>query len=158
MSYYSSKFENEIVKLSVSDNYEEAILEWTPTHVEFSDSDHECICGKTDIHELCFIKNDINGIETIVGNECIKKFGYDGYDGFFQQLRSLRNNISGNYPIGLDLASQARIDGLVDKNTYVFLKSMHGKQKYSSAQKKWKRDIANKILFVYGITEDRNYF
>ncbi len=81
----SANFENlkqEVLNLSESDNWNEAVTEW---ELNFSSEDKnassECVCGKENIRYLHRIKNIHNGNELKwIGSECIKKFNSTDFD------------------------------------------------------------------------------
>lgn len=69
-----SKFEifcKEIIKLSDSDNFNEAVKEWYL--IGLDEEKTNCICGQFIINN-CIIQNKLNHNISIVGNVCIKKF------------------------------------------------------------------------------------
>jgi hypothetical protein len=66
----------EIVALSVADNWSEAKREWGLVSVFITAPDEcaTCLCGHSPIRELCLIRNRENGAEAIVGNVCVTRF------------------------------------------------------------------------------------
>lgn len=144
------RFVRELLELSESLDYELALEEWEETDIFKSDDPHVCLCGKTDIHDVRVITNKLNGNETIVGNECINKIGCSHIPAsVFAQITTLKNNATGNYPIGYDLIEISFDVGVITVAERKFLKSVSGKSNYSFKQRKWKRSIAKKIFFVF---------
>ncbi|KAI9094085.1 hypothetical protein DFS34DRAFT_665665 [Phlyctochytrium arcticum] len=71
MTHYRAIFESELVKNSVADTLEEAILEWTVKGTFYRDN--LCICTHK-IKENCEVQSVINGKTLIIGNCCITRF------------------------------------------------------------------------------------
>lgn len=93
MSQY--QLTTELIKLSHSNNWDEAKLEWDLIDIErVSEFDaEECLCGKYPIMEICIIENKINKNTTRVGNSCVKKF-INKSDKIFQALLRVKKDIS----------------------------------------------------------------
>ena len=66
----------EILARSVATDWESAKKEWQLERVEFcSMRDAEaCLCTHFPIMELCFLRNERNGQNAMVGNVCVQKF------------------------------------------------------------------------------------
>jgi hypothetical protein len=67
------KFVENLLKLSESDTYEEAIKEWEIIYAT-EDIESKCICTHI-IHEVFHMQNNINNYMCDVGNCCVLKFG-----------------------------------------------------------------------------------
>jgi len=68
------KLFSEIVKLSVSDNWPEAVREWKLDTVYEAEEPDTCLCGHTPIREICVLRNYRNGNYAEVGNHCVHRF------------------------------------------------------------------------------------
>lgn len=84
----------EIVQRSVSDNWDEAKLEWALHEVYEADEPETCLCGHFPIIELCVLNNERNGRFATVGNCCVKKFIGLPSDKIFQAVKRVRKNTS----------------------------------------------------------------
>ena len=76
-SAYTKNLIEPIVKASVSDRWETAVLEWDICDCEEDESaETNCMCGHEGIRYLFYIRNRNNGTTFgPIGSECIKKFG-----------------------------------------------------------------------------------
>jgi len=84
MNHY--KLFDEVLKLSVSQEWKTAVLEWSWERTYYVDyASENCLCGH-DIAECCVIKNKLNGNEAVVGNCCINKFMETDNDLIFQAI------------------------------------------------------------------------
>lgn len=70
------RFRNNLLKYSVSKEYEEAKNEWYLTESYFSDETEYCICGH-DIHNVFIIENKHNQNKLKIGICCIEYFLFD---------------------------------------------------------------------------------
>ncbi len=68
------KLMSEIIKRSQSDVWDQARIEWELYRVDFSDGEDNCLCGKQNIEELCYIQNHNSQEIVLVGNSCVNKF------------------------------------------------------------------------------------
>ncbi len=138
-----------ITNLSTSSIWEEAKKEWRLDHVEMAE-DHEvaenkyvCLCGHPHLKELCFIINDFNGNETMVGNHCVKNFmGNIKSDPLFQAIRQKKLNKA--------LIDYAREHRMITDREYSFLLDVFRKRKRSSKQSAWYESLKGKILLTVG--------
>ena len=74
---YIRIFSEELIRNSLSDDYDSSILEWVYDGDRWKEEPvTHCICGHP-IIERCLVKNRINGNEMIIGNCCIHKFGIE---------------------------------------------------------------------------------
>lgn len=90
----SEKFKIELIDHSESDNYEDALLEWT--FIETFYSEGNCICSQG-IHENCIIQNTLNNNSLTVGNSCVKKLMNVLYEtNNIGKLQSLNTKIRKN--------------------------------------------------------------
>lgn len=64
----------ELLKLSSSQIWDEAKLEWELVDTEKVENPQTCLCGHYPIVNICTIKNNKTNKIEIVGNCCVKKF------------------------------------------------------------------------------------
>ncbi len=76
-SAYTKNLIEPIVKASVSERWDTAVLEWDIYDCEEDESaETNCMCGHEGIRYLFYIRNRNNGATFgPIGSECIKKFG-----------------------------------------------------------------------------------
>lgn len=76
LSGFVKKLKEVIVANSVSDKWEEAVLEWQPIDLEYDpDVDSTCVCGHPNLFFLYRIRNELNGKELFpIGSSCIQRF------------------------------------------------------------------------------------
>ncbi len=85
----------EIIKLSVSDYWDSAKLEWNFEYAYQSETQETCLCGHYPIRNICVIRNLENKNQTEVGNCCINKFlGIDKGNKIFESINKLKDDIS----------------------------------------------------------------
>lgn len=132
-----------IVDLSHSNEFDVARAEWKLVRIEISEDFGQCPCGQ-DILEHCFIRNQITGRETWVGNVCINRFlGIDAgtlFDGFKRISANLAANANDA------VIEYAQANGHLFDNEYDFLKSTKRKRTLTSKQISWKQKINQRIL------------
>lgn len=77
-SYYENMIQR-VIDCSVSDNWENARLEWSVERVEEDENlDTKCVCGHDGLRYLYTIRNRLNGNKIYpIGSECVKKFCSD---------------------------------------------------------------------------------
>lgn len=71
-----------IMSLSDSKVFSEAVLEWIVTDTEIMDRFYRCPCNQA-IKELCYLTNKHNGKKTAIGNCCVKHFIDNAVDELF---------------------------------------------------------------------------
>jgi len=82
-----------IIKLSESDFWKFAKNEWAFEYAYYSDDLQRCLCGHYPIKNICVIKNNINKIQTEVGNCCVNKFlGIDDGNKIFTSIKRLKED------------------------------------------------------------------
>ncbi len=76
MSKSKFKLFEAIVNLSVSNDWDNAVLEWHLEGFERADINHPetCLCGKPHIIDVCILRNSQNNESARVGNVCVNKF------------------------------------------------------------------------------------
>ena len=123
-----SSFENlkkAIIDNSVSNNWQDAVLEWTLIDTEEDEqNESQCICGKENIRYLHRIRNIHNGkVLFPIGSSCIKKF--DRAD--LNELISIREKLFKLYhavgnreflELSPDLFSRKLINYLYDEGAF----------------------------------------
>lgn len=133
-----------ILPLSLAQDFDLARREWSLVAVELSDEWDSCPCGK-DIKEHCFIRNDITGNQTYVGNVCINRFIGIDTGTLFDGLRRLSKDPAAN--ANAAVIEHAWKQGfLYGENEYSFLIQTMRKRTMSNAQLAWKAKINRRIL------------
>ena len=76
LSGFVKKLKEVIIANSVSDKWEEAVLEWQPIDLEYDPNvDGTCVCGHPNLFFLYRIRNELNGKELFpIGSSCIQRF------------------------------------------------------------------------------------
>ena len=83
-SYFSKKFREELVKLSVNKDFNIAKNEWIHIRHYYNEDGSECICTH-DINHEHTIKNILNGQITIIGSKCILHISKELYEIIMKQ-------------------------------------------------------------------------
>lgn len=138
------RLKGHILPLSQAPVFELARREWSLVAVELSDEWDNCPCGQ-DIKEHCFIRNDVTGHQTYVGNVCINRFIGIDTGTLFDGLRRLAKDPSAN--ANAAVIQHAWKNGfLYNEREYHFLLQTMLKRKLSDAQLAWKTKINRRIL------------
>ena len=135
----------ELLKLSSSQTWDEAKLEWNLIDVEkVSEEDSEvCLCGKDPIMEICTIENKLNNNTARVGNSCVKKF-INKSDKIFRSISQVKKNI--NKSLNAETISFAFEKKWINEWEKNFYLDIFRKRNISDKQKEYKTSIAKKIL------------
>ncbi len=82
----------EILKLSVSDEWEDAVNEWEVVRVISKESfeGSRCLCGQEILKE-CHIRNVATGTRAIVGSSCVRRFGNPEMDRMLDSMVSKKS-------------------------------------------------------------------
>ncbi|WP_051931188.1 hypothetical protein [Gillisia sp. Hel_I_29] len=85
------KLTDEIIKLSESDLWNSAKMEWNFEYAYQSEDLQTCLCGHYPIKNICVIENTINKNSTEVGNCCVNKFlGIEEGNKIFVSIKRLK--------------------------------------------------------------------
>lgn len=140
MSEY--KLTTELLKLSQSQKWDEAKLEWELIDIERVEEPEECLCGHYPILEICLIKNSKTNNESRVGNCCVKKFNNKS-DKIFRSVAKIRKDIEKSVNAEtLELAIRNR---WISDKEYKFYMDIIRKRNLSDKQLSWKKSINQKI-------------
>jgi hypothetical protein len=140
MSEY--KLTTELLKLSQSQKWDEAKLEWELIDIERMEEPETCLCGHYPILEICLLKNNKTNDESRVGNCCVKKFNNKS-DKIFRSVAKIRKDIEKSVNAEtLELAIRNR---WISANEYKFYMDILRKRNLSDKQLAWKKSINQKI-------------
>lgn len=141
------KLKEEILKLSTSQDFEIAKLEWTFTNAFQSDGYETCLCGHYPIRNICVIKNATNNAVTEVGNCCINKFlGLRLGNLIFSSINKLKkNNTKSMNENSLIYILQKNV---INQYEYGFYNNIMRKRKLSEKQLNLKVKI-NELFLAY---------
>jgi hypothetical protein len=132
----------ELLKLSQSQKWDEAKLEWELIDIERMEEPETCLCGHYPILEICLIKNGKTNNESRVGNCCVKKFNNKS-DKIFRSVAKIRKDIEKSVNAEtLELAIKNR---WISANEYKFYMDILRKRNLSDKQLAWKKSINQKI-------------
>jgi hypothetical protein len=82
----------EIIRLSNSDIWDAAKLEWKLEEIYEATEPGTCLCGHYPIIEICVLRNKWNGNGAVVGNVCVKKFIGLPSDKIFEAVKRIRKD------------------------------------------------------------------
>jgi len=134
-----------LLKLSFSQIWDEAKLEWNLIEVEkVAEAEaEECVCGKYPIIEICTIKNKINNNNARVGNSCVKKF-INKSDKIFRSISQVKKHIDKS--LNAETISFAFEKQWITQKDRDFYINIFRKRNLSEKQNGWKTSINKKIL------------
>jgi hypothetical protein len=133
----------ELMKLSFSQKWDEAKLEWQLIDIEKVEEAESCLCGHYPILEICTIKNIKINNQVRVGNCCVKKFNNQS-DKIFKAISRVKKDKTKS--LNAETIDFARKKGYVsewEKNFYV---DIMRKRNLSLNQSSKKESVNNKIL------------
>lgn len=133
----------ELLKLSQSQNWDEAKLEWELVDIEKVEDSETCLCGKYPILELCTIKNRKTNLETIVGNSCVKKF-IDKSDKIFRAVTKVIKDSEKS--VNSETLIFALDKNWINSKEYNFYMNILRDRKLTEKQLFWKKSINQKIM------------
>jgi hypothetical protein len=132
----------ELLKLSKSQNWDEAKLEWELIDIERVDDPEECLCGHYPILEICSIKNSKTNNESRVGNCCVKKFNNKS-DKIFRSVVKIVKDIEKS--VNSETLGLAINNKWISTWDYKFYMDIMRKRNLSDKQKEFKKIINQKI-------------
>jgi len=133
----------ELIKLSSSQKWDEAKLEWQLIDVEKVEDAESCLCGHYPILEICTIKNIKTTESARVGNCCVKKFNNQS-DKIFKAISRIKKDKTKSLNAEtIDFAFNKKWITDKDRNFYI---DIFRKRNLSIKQNDWKKSINNKIL------------
>lgn len=140
------QFKSELIQMSVSDNWNNAIQEWRVVDIYKLSSDEEdefCLCGHP-IRNICVVSNTVNEKQCNVGNICVKKFISEEPDQIFSSLdRIISDQDAGP---SLELIKWAHERKIISDNEFKFCNDRFRSRKHSPKQLNWRRIINQKII------------
>ena len=136
---------NEIIKLSVSDYWDNAKLEWNFEYAYQSEEKQTCLCGHNPIINICVIKNTQNKNETEVGNCCINKFlGIDKGNKIFDSIKRLKDDLSKS--MSAEVLEYLNDKKVITQFEYDFYTDTLRKRNFSDKQLEIRERINQKFL------------
>jgi hypothetical protein len=119
----------ELMKLSFSQKWDEAKLEWQLIDIEKVEEAESCLCGHYPILEICTIKNIKINNQVRVGNCCVKKFNNQS-DKIFKAISRVKKDKTKS--LNAETIDFARKKGYVsewEKNFYLDIMRKRSSQK-----------------------------
>jgi len=138
------KLTSEIIKRSGSDLWDHARIEWKLDSIQFGDGDDECLCGKQNIVELCYIQNRYSDEIVLVSNSCVNKFLELSSSQLFNVIKRIKKDIE--KPPNAKLITYAYEKGWINSWEKNFSLDTHRKTKPSGPQLSKRIGINRKIL------------
>lgn len=141
MSEY--RLTTELIKLSQSQKWSEAKLEWELIGIERMEEPETCLCGHYPILEICTIQNSKTKNESRVGNCCVKKFNNQS-NKIFRSIAAIKKNIEKS--LNAETLKWAIKNRWISDKEYGFYMDILRKRSLSDKQMTWKRSINQKII------------
>jgi len=142
MSEY--KLTENIIRLSASNIWDIAKLEWDLSEVYEAEEPETCLCGHYPIIEICVLQNKINRQSTIVGNCCVKKFIGLPSDKIFQAVKRVRKDDQKS--LNIEAIQHAFDKGWINQWEYDFSINTMRKRNLSAKQLATRKNINTKML------------
>jgi len=139
------KLTEEILKLSVSNFWDSAKIEWTFESAYESEEQQTCLCGHFPIRNICVIRNKNNNVITEVGNCCINKFlGIDEGNKIFISIKRLKIDLTKS--MSIEVVEYLKSKNILNDFEYNFYNDILRKRKLSDKQLEIKKKINKKLL------------
>ncbi|WP_353098025.1 hypothetical protein [Empedobacter brevis] len=137
------KLIEEITQRSESKDWANAKNEWSFLYIYYSKETQKCLCTQQ-IHNICVIKNKINGVITEVGNECVNQFlGITTGDNIILSIQHLRKDKQNS--LNMHALDYLLKNNVITTKDYDFYKNIRLKRNLSQGRLKWKLDINQKF-------------
>ncbi len=138
------KLIDEIIARSLSNNWDQAKLEWSLDQVYEDEQLDTCLCGKYPIKEICIIQNKYNSQLAKVGNCCVKKFIGLPSDKIFQSVKRVRKNDEKS--LNIEAITHAYQKGWINQWEYDFSVDTMRRRKLSDKQLSKRKQINNLVM------------
>lgn len=142
-----------LIEASVNKTFEDCLNEWIETERYYVSNDsYNCICGKTNIREICIITNILSGRELTVGNCCINHFCDTDSNLFFRALAKISKDRARS--ANEALINFARKQNIFDSWEFTFYLNIWRKHNKSLSPKQLakKKYLNEKLLEAFKIT------
>lgn len=133
-----------IMKLSKSQVWESAKVEWGLDYIDFLTWPDQCLCGHYPILNACYISNSVTNKTALVGNCCVKKFLNMPSDKIFKSYEKLK--ASGDSAMNNELAQLAHRNKWITDWEYSFSLDTFRKRNLTSKQWQARVKINTKVL------------
>lgn len=150
MDHNGDKLSQEIVAMSVADDWETARAEWSLAEVFRAEQPQTCLCGHTPIIECCVIHNRLNDAIAIVGNVCIAKFGAIKSEALFRAVERITKDIS--KAVNVEMLNWARGRNWIGDWEELFYLNTMRRPKLTSKQRAKRVEINEQILMRFRAT------
>jgi len=134
-----------VVSLSCNKEWAAAKNEWVYKSTWFAtrrEDMERCACGHYPIKEIITVANKVNGNEAVIGNCCIQRFNFIGFDSkVFEGLSKQRINES--------IILLAHKDRIISDWEIGFMLDVYRKKRMSPRQYEYYANISKKILEQY---------
>ncbi|TVZ49879.1 hypothetical protein JM82_0318 [Olleya sp. Hel_I_94] len=150
------KLTEEIIKLSNSDIWSSAKLEWNFEYAYYSEELQRCLCGHYPIKNVCVIKNTDNKNETEVGNCCVNKFlGIEDGNKIFTSIKKLK--IDKSKSMSPEVLEYLRKKNVLTDFDYKFYSDTIRKRKLSDKQLAIREKINQKLIDFTSYESNSNF-
>jgi hypothetical protein len=150
------KLTEEIIKLSNSDIWSSAKLEWNFEYAYYSEDLQRCLCGHYPIKNVCVIKNSDNKNETEVGNCCVNKFlGIEDGNKIFSSIKKLKLDKSKS--MSPEVLEYLRKKKVLTDFDYSFYSDTIRKRKLSEKQLAIRERINQKLIDFTSYESNSNF-
>ena len=147
------RLKEEIVKRSISKDWDVARLEWVIQSTRVSKIANTCLCTKYPIYEISDLLNIYNNVVVRVGNCCVKKF-IDDASSFIAGLKRIFGDLSAS--AGRIVIDRALKEGVISNKNYLFYSDTLRKRKLSLYQLEYRRDLNRRILRRFWVEDKTN--
>lgn len=141
---------DEIIQRSIGKYRAEAKKEWDVVDVYYLEKDEtwkqefeECLCGQSNIIQVCEIENKHSHERVIIWNKCVNEFLWEDYSHLFKSLSKIKRNLDKS--VGWDTIIYAFEEWWIDEKSKNFYLDILRKRILSEKQLQRKQNI-NSII------------
>jgi len=150
------KLTEEIIKLSNSDSWNNAKIEWDFDYAYYSEDLQTCLCGHHPIKNICVIKNTENKNEAEVGNCCVNKFlGIEDGNKIFTSIKKLKVDITKS--MNSEVLEYLRKKKVLTDFDYTFYSDTIRKRKLSEKQQAIRERINQNLIDFTSYESNSNF-
>jgi hypothetical protein len=150
------KLTEEILKLSDSNYWDSAKLEWNFDYAYYSEELQTCLCGHYPIKNICVLKNKKNSRITEVGNCCVNKFlGIEDGNRIFASIKRVKEDLTKS--MSSEVLEYLNSKKVLSDFDYKFYSDTIRKRNLSEKQLELKKRINQKLIDFTSYESNSNF-
>jgi hypothetical protein len=147
-----NKLIEEILKLSESNKWSCALIEWDIKDIYLSVYPGTCLCSHSPIYEHCILTNKLNGNSVIVGNHCVKRFNGES-DSMFKSIHRVIKDIE--KPLNLSVIAYSHDRRVINNWEFKFYTDTMRKQARTMSEGQLNKRVEINKMILHYITKNK---